>query len=678
MSPIAERRSTCYMCTADCEIRVSTDGDEIHALEMPDCVRGHAMLEHRDAPDRLLHPMLRRSRSAAWSRATWDASLDDLATSLLACRREHGPESVVFAVGYTKEVRPYVQRLAYLFGSPHYVTESSCCFASAYVAATLNFGEAYGYFLGPSRANRPETRCRLVWSNNPAASQLPYERHHLLQDNANCPVILVDPRRTSLADHAAIHLQLRPGTDGALALGLAHVILHEGLEDAQFLAQHAFGFDRYRDYVQEFTPSRVREITGVETETLVAAARLYATSRPAQITISPNATTHHSNGFQNHRAILLLAALTGNLDVIGGNRPWPQRLLAKDITLRSELLPTISAERVPQLGQDRFPIFTSHYPEGQGMELADAIESGRIRAVVSIGMNVMMWPHSRRLASALRHVEHFAICDFQPSPTLELATHCFPAATHLERDALIVAGNGKVRRRPAVVRPRGEARSDTELVFGLAERLGLAARFWNGDIAASFEERLEPTGLHLGDLGDSGDPVELPIPKLPERGHTDAGFGTPSGLVEFVSSRLEDAGYDGLPVYREPYWSPVSRPDLARDYPLVLTTGGRSPVYTHSQGRNLESLRRREPEARVQISPADAAARAIGDGDEVVVSSPIGQIVLKAWVTSIVPAGVVQCPFRPVRDPQGRPSRLTTRATSASAMRRLLESDDGP
>lgn len=643
MSEVKQLRSTCYMCTADCEIRVETDGHEILALEMPDCVRGHAMLEQRDADDRLLHPRMRGSCTDPWVQVPWDAALDDLAGRLHRVRERHGPESVVFAVGYTKEARPYLQRLAYLFGSPHYVTESSCCFAAGHVAASLTLGEDYAYFLGPSRANRPETRCRLVWSNNPGLSQLPYEKHHLLQDHPDCSMVVVDPRRTSLAERATVHLQNRPGTDGALALGLAHVILEEGLEDAALVAEHAHGFERYRAYVRAFAPPRVSQITGVAPDAIVRAARLYGTSRPAQITISPSATTHHSNGFQAHRAILLLAALTGNLDVVGGNRPWGHRVRAKDVTLHAERLPELT-RRTPPLGEDRFPIFTGHYPEAQGMLLAEAIESGQVRAVVSIGLNVMMWPNSKRLARALQGLECFAVSDFEPSPTLDLATHAFPAATHLERESLIVAGAGKVRRRPAVVQPRGEARSDADLLFALADRLGLAGEFWNGDVAASFDERLATTGLRLADLGDSGVPVDVPVADPPERAYLQTGFATPSGKIEFVSSRLEEAGYDGLPLYEEPFWSPISRPDLAVDYPLVLTSGGRSNTYTHSQGRRFASLRKREPVPRVQISPADAEARGIQEGNEVAVSSPLGRIVMTAWVTSMVPAGVVHCP----------------------------------
>lgn len=629
--------STCYMCSNDCPITVVSDGDDILSIDHPDCVRAEAMLEQRTSQRRWIRPRLRASAADPWREVSRADALSAIAQKLLDIRRRHGPESVVFAVGYTKEVRPHLQRLAHAFGSPHYITESSCCFSSGSVAAALTLGKEYDYYLAPGRTRYSESRCRLVWSTNPAESQLPYERHHLIVDAPEVPTIVVDPRRTGLAEAACLHLMLRPGTDGALAHGLAHVIFGDGLEDEEFLDRFAYGLDAYREYVSDFSPEETARITWVGAEEIIAAARLYATSRPAQITISPNATTHHSNGFQNHRAVLLLSAICGNLDVEGGNRPWGHRLREASIDLSAAEIDSLA----PPLGAEEFPLFVEEYGEAQGMLLAKAIESGEVKAVFSVGMNLMMWPNSARLRKALRSLELFSVCDYFETPTVEAATAFLPAATHLERQALIVSGSGRVRYRPAAVAPRGGAMGDTELIFELARYLGLEERFWRGDIHASYDDRLKGVGLTFEDLPKDGEPVSMDLPAPRERAYLRTGFGTPTGKVEFVSTVLEDAGYDGLPIYREPYWSPVSAPDVARCYPLVLTSGGRSRTYTHSQGRELETLRQREPEPRLQISRADAAARDIVDGDRVRLCSPLGAITLKAWVTDVVSPGVV-------------------------------------
>ena len=632
--------STCYACTTNCPITVVSDGGVIASIDHPACVRATGMREQREHASRIIHPILRDRVGGAARTVTIAQALAHTTHTLREVRARHGAAAVAFAAGYTKEARPYLQRLCYLFGSPHYLTESSCCFSSGYVAAAVTLGKEYGYLLVPARARSPATRCRLVWSNNPEASQIPYACHHLLADASSVPTIVVDPRSTSLARAARIHLQPRPGTDGALALGLAHVMLAEGLHDRAFVARHAHGFEDFRRYTDEFPPAQVAAITGIPPERIVEAARLYATHRPAQITISPNATTHHTNGFQNHRAILLLAALTGNLGIEGGNRPWLDRVEEKDVTLHDELLPGLSAP----VGAQAFPVFVAHYDEAQGMVLAEAIERGEIRALVGIGLNVMMWPSSSRLRRALERLDVFATSDFFSNPTTDAASVVFPAATHLERQALIVGGNGRIQYRPAAVPPRGEAIGDTELVFALARGLGLESEFWGGDIARSYDERLARTPFRFADLPPNGESVRAPPPRAPERGHEVSGFGTPTGKVEFVSTTLERYGLAGLPRYEEPYWSPVRTPELFRDYPLVLTSGGRSNVYTHSQGRELAALRTLEPDPRVQLHPDDARARGIEAGDWVEISSPLGCVRMRAMPTNEVQRGVVHAP----------------------------------
>jgi len=632
--------STCYMCTEDCPITVLSDGEDILSIQHPDCVRAEGMLEQRTSRLRQVNARIRSSLQDPWREVSRGQAVSATARALLEVRERYGAQAVAFVAGFTKEARPYLQRLAHCFGSSHYLTESSCCFGSCFVAASVTLGKEYDYFLGPSRTRYSATRCRLVWSTNPTESRLPYDKHHLITDASEWATIVVDPRRTPLAEAARIHLQLRPGTDGALALGMAQVILEEGLEDKEFLRSYAHGLDAYQRYVRGFTPDKTARITGIPPERIVAAARLYATSRPAQITISACATTHHSNGFQNHRAILLLAALCGNLDIEGGNRPWGHRCREASVDLSAEEVASLG----PPLGAQKHPVFVEHQGEGQAMLLAEAIESGDVRAVFSIGMNVMMWPNSHRLRKALGSLEFFSVCDFFETPTGDLATTFLPAATHLERQALIVSGSGRVQYRPAAVAPLGDAMGDTELIFEMAGALGMDGHFWGGDIHASFDARLAGVGLSFESLPASGEPLFVDIREPEERGYLRNGFGTPTGKVEFVSTILEDAGHEGLPLYREPYWSPVSTPGVAEDYPLVLTSGGRSKNYTHSQGRQLETLRSREPKPRLQMNPSDAEVRSIGDGDEVRLSSPLGAITLQAWITDVMPPGVVSAP----------------------------------
>lgn len=635
------KRTSCYQCTTDCGFDAHIDEKgRILRLTGPDCDRGAAQLDVQYHRERVLHPL--RREGGALRPIGWDVALDSISQSLLQVRREYGAESVAFVVGYTKEARPYLQRLAHAFGSPNYMTESSCCFSATHVAAEVNFGSDFGYFLAASRADVSKTRCLLVWSTNPFESSIPYDRHFAMQDRPGRVRIVVDPRRTPLAEKADIHLQIRPGTDGALALGMHHVLFKNGWVDQPFLDRWGHGVAEFRRYAGEFSPERVAEICRIPAGQIVEAARLYGTLQPAQIVISPNSTVHHSNGFQNHRAILLLPAVTGNLDRQGGNQRFIKKIAPKPVDLFEERIESLP----PRIGQERFPVWCAHYPEAQAMLLSDAILDGKpypVRAVVGIGMNVMMWPHSARLSRALRNLDLFALVDFFHTPTTALAEFVLPAATSLEREALITWGKGRVVYRQAAVPPEGEARSDAQILIDLGCRLGMADQFWRGDFRASVRERLE--GIPEVSLERALDqPNGISVREgdvLPDRAYESMGFKTPSGKIEFDSDELRGHGIDGLPVYREPAESPVSTPEVAKTFPLILTSGGRSRNFTHSQHRQIPSLREKEPDPRIQIHPQDAAARGIGDGDWVRASSPRGAVNFKAWVTDRVAPGVV-------------------------------------
>ena len=637
---VTTRHTTCYQCTVECGFIATIDENgRVIDLAGPDCRRGAAQLDLQYHEDRLLHPLKRTPTGL--KRVSWDAALDEIAERLNDAKVRYGPESVAFISGFTKEARPYLQRLAHAFGSPNFMTESSCCFSAGFVAGELNFGKEFGYFLGGSRVDSPKTRTLVAWSSNPVESSLFGDRHFAMRERNDRALVVVDPRRTPLAEKADVHLQIRPGTDGALALGLHHLVFEHGSEDRSFLNEWASGLPAFREYVKGFTPERVAEICRVSADDVREAARLYCTRSPAQLPLSAEATVHHTNGVQNHRAILLLPAVTGNLEIDGGNRRFVERIRPRPV----DLFDTIG-ELPARIGVERFPVWCAHYPEAHAMPLADAILEGRpypIKAVLAIGMNVMMWPNSRRLAKALDSLDTFVTADFFHTPTTELADLVLPAATSLERAALIASGNGRVVFRQAAVQPEGEARADAQMLIDLGCRLGMADRFWHGDYLASIKERLQGIPeLTLDQL--VAEPPGLTVPGAevhPERAYETRGFKTPSGKIEFESEELRRHGYPALPLYEEPAESPVSTPGLASEYPLVLTSGGRSRNFTHSQHRNVTWLRELEPQARIQIHPDDAAARGVTDGDAVLVSSPRGAVTFRAWVTDVVAPGVV-------------------------------------
>lgn len=656
LSPNTLKHTTCYECDANCAFTVTLNpqGDAVAVDGLPNCPRGQMQLERQYHAERLLYPLKRvgAKGSGQFERISWDEALDTIVAELNKAKAKYGAPAVGFFAGYTKEARPQLQRLAHAFGSPNYLTESGCCFSATMVAEKLT----YGYKLKTtSTVESPKTKCVLVWSTNASGSIPPFENHHLAKKKKNRKMIVVDPRRTKTAELADIHLQIRPGTDGALALGFHHLIFANGWQDQAFLDEWANGLEAFREYIHEFTPSRVAEICGIQETDLRAAVDMFATVLPSQIAMSPTSTVQHSNGFQNHRAMILLSAVLGMIDREGGNRFFNDKVLPKPI----ELFDVCVKELPPRIGDEVFPIWTKYWPAGQSMLMPDCILDGKpqpLRALLAMGINTAMWANSKRMEHALSTLDFFAVSDFFHNPATLQADIVLPAATSLERPALIAypgcAYQGEVKYRHQALPPRGEAKPDGQIFLEIGVRLGMAEQFWHGDLEASWAEMAEGLPKEVREQAyakPEGVIVYSPvIEELVERGFLDAdrqwrinGFKTATGKIEFDSVELKQKGYDGLPTYREPTESPLSTPELLPDYPLVLTSGGRQKYFTHSQQHNVAPMLKLDPYPRVQIHPDDAAARQIQHGDTVEISSRRGKVVFRAEVTDKMKQGVV-------------------------------------
>lgn len=651
------KRTTCYECDANCLFDVTIDDNGVATkVEGPECPRGQAQLDRQYHPDRLLYPLKRVGPKGAgkFERISWDAALDAIVDGLNQTKQAHGAPACGFFAGYTKEARPQLQRLAHAFGSPNYLTESGCCFSATMVAEKLTLGYK---IKTTSTVASPKTRCLLVWSTNPVGSIMPFEKHPINRRKPGQAMIVVDPRRTPPAEIADIHLQIRPGTDGALALGFHHLIFKNNWHDQAFLEQWASGVEAFREYVRDFPPERVADICAIDARDLIRAAELFATQSPAQIALSPTATVQHSNGFQNHRALILLSAVTGNLDREGGNRFFNDKIKPKPI----ELFDVCVNELPPRIGDEVFPIWTRYWPAAQSMLMPDCILEGKpqpMRALLAMGINTAMWADSKRMQRALGALDFFACSDFFHNPATLQADIVLPAATNLERPALIAypgcAYQGEVKYRRQALPPRGEARPDAQIFLDLGVRLGMGERFWHGDLEASWAEVAEgldeevrkgaynnPDGVTvfapaIDDLIDAGFLEGDRLYRL-------RGFPTASGKVEFDSIELREAGFEGLPVWQEPFESPVATPDIAQEFPLVLTSGGRQKWFTHSQQHNVEGMVAHDPLPRVQIHPDDARVRGIVQGDRVWVRSRRGAVIFQAAVTEEIKPGVVHC-----------------------------------
>jgi anaerobic selenocysteine-containing dehydrogenase len=608
------------------------------------CSKGNANRQYVYHKDRIRTPLVRKGDRFTGSLVpvSWEDALDLIAYRLSKIKAESGPESIIFYVGFPKWQRPFVKRLALGFGSPNFCTESSVCQKARYLANGLNYG-ALG---APDIAH---SKLLVVWSGNPFYSNTTIVRGLLDARKKGLKIIDVGPLITPLTAHADIHLRIRPGTSGALALGMAHVMIEEGLYDREFVENYTLGFEEYRAYVAGFTPSVSEEITGVPSQSIVDAARLYATTKPACMLNSPNATTHHTNGLQNTRALIALVGLTGNYDVEGGNplvKPAylnvANGLVTRDLEFEQ---PRPWNDLPPRIGQDRYPAWCRVVSEAQALHMPFQIESSKpypLRGMLAFGLNTRMWPGCDFMEANLKKLDFIVDTDIFMTDSARLADVVLPACTSLERSELKFYAEKYVIWTEPAVKPLWESRPDTDIIFDLAKRMVPEDALMQKGYEACVNWILEPAKLTVEELKKHPAGYAVPDVRMPPfRKYRKNGFSTPSGKMEFTSTILAETGHDALPVYKEPKLSPRSTPEVARLFPLILTTGARLPMFIHSRTFRLGWTQSLRPDPMVDMNPADAKVRGISQEDWVNLSTQRGSIKVRANLTETVPPGVV-------------------------------------
>lgn len=663
-APEEVRYTYCDMCNhvPKCGIAATVKDGKIVRVESRDkypaspiCAKGLASLQELYDPHRLTAPMVRTNEKGTgtpeWKEITWEEAYERIASEFNRVKEEYGPEKVLFYCGDPKEPRGAMARVATLFGSPCYGAESSTCAAATWISAWLTMG-ALSMGTDPSDA----TASALVWSLNPAWSQ-PYRFGQMMKHKERgCKFVVVDPRITpTVTGLADIHLQLRPGTDGALAAGFLHVMFRDGMYDRDFAENWTHGLPELQAYVEEYTPERVEEITGVPAEKLEAAVKLIYENAPSTLVSSSAGACHATNVGNFQRAVFQIISLMGSLDVPGGmaiSPGLPFDYTATTAGLRLEGLYEEKNLFDLRPDKDDFPVWAHYNKMIQVNRLPEYVAEGKIRAGVLLGANAMMWPQTPLYQEAIKNMEFTVAIDYYMRPwTHDYVDMLLPAAMCYERMAPIAVFGRKIFLREPVVEPAGQAREDWRILLELGCALGFEEECFGGSVEAALEDMMAGSGLGitLADLREHPEGYDVPgEPTEPRHYETgglrkdgEPGFNTPTGKVELVSTVLEQYGFEGLPVYEEPVYSPVSTPELAMDYPLVLNSGGRVPYYTHSKLRDLPWLNQFMPEPVVRLHPTDAEARGIADGDPVRVFNQFGEVAMKAELSNIVLPGAV-------------------------------------
>ncbi len=593
-------------------------------------------------PDRLKYPLRRTGKrgEGKWQRISWDEALDEIASRVQAIKDEHGAEAIALGTGTGRHHIRWVSRFAHALGTPNWCEPGFAqCFHPRVNTTILTFGDfPVCDFTG---GTAPE--CIVYWGHNPLNSgpdgETRFDARESLKGNPK--IIVVDPRSTQLAKRADIWLQLRPGTDDALALAMLHAIIEEKLYDAAFVEQWTHGFDALAERVRDYSPEWAAPITWVPAEKIRAAARLYAATKPSMMEWGC-AIEHTPNCIQTIRAISMLPALTGNIDVPGG---WVFGVkgLGKFPSLIENLSPEMNAKR---LGADRFKMLAGEgadLPAAHIPTLLQAMREGLpypVKAFLVFGNNTLTtYANAKQAYESLLKLDLLVVADLFMTPTAELADIVLPAASWPELTTLAglptVAANVIFAQQKSV--QIGECKADEEIFIELARKMNLPVG------TESLEEVLEAQLLSGGSGKTFAELAETGFHKLPFRygKYKEGGFKTPSGKIELYATRLEAMGYDPLPYYEEPPESPLSTPDVAKDFPLVLTTGARIPFFFNSEHRQLPRLRKAHPDPLVEIHPETAAPLGIKNGDWVWIETLRGKIQQRAKVTTDVDPKVI-------------------------------------
>jgi len=719
---------------------VKIEGDPDHPWNQGRlCARALAMTQYIEHPKRLRRPLKRVGERGQdqWQEISWEEAFDIIEKRMKEIRREHGPESVVFSMGTGRDIGPWICMLAYAYGSPNvmFALSGNACYSPRIAALDTFQGDYCVFDAGqwfPDRYEDPRFKvpeCMIVWGYNIPATCPDNLFGHWIIDlmKRGTKIISVDPRLSWFASRAKYWLQLRPGTDAALAMGMLKVILDEGLFDREFLEKWTNGahllredtgrllrerdlrpggrdenfvawdekgagpvvwdtkelhydvkdpmpalsgrwevfladgrkvschtvWDAFRAEVDKYPLHEVEKITKVPAELIAKAARFYAKSKPASIQwgvpidMTPGITPLC-------HAIASLWALTGNLDVPGGNviSRFAFDAVAYALPGAEGVIRLKSKEQDrPRIGADRYGPFNRFIWRTQTDLTLEQIFTGKpypikglwfqaCNPLGGIGLDPKQW------RDALERVDFIVVVDLFMTPTAQYADVVLPAATFLEKDGVRTwwIPLQSINRAVKV----DDCRPDVEINFELARRFDPDFR-WR-DIYELFDDIIRPSGMSFRELQEKGwaFPPEG-HPSHPYRRHEKGllrpdrkpGFQTPSGKFELYSSIREEWGLEPLPHHEEPPFTPVSRPDLAKDYPLILSTGRRSPAFFHSEHRMIPWLRAIDPDPVVEIHPDTASEHGIGNGQWVWVENWQGRAKLKAKVSPIVPRWMV-------------------------------------
>ena len=670
-------KSLCYFCHANCGVLAYVkDGDVIKIEGDPDyssqgglCCRGTSALLHVNHPARINHALKRvgEKGEGKWEQIPYDQAIQEVADKLNQIKAESGAEAVASAGGTTRTDDWARRRFLNQFGTPNGFHNALLCWIPTFMAETCVAGWS------PFETDLGAAKCLILWGMNPGASTLGGMNGYTDLQKAGLKIIVVDPRYSETASKADLWLPLRPGTDAALALAMLRTIIYEGLYDFDFVNQWCDGFEELKAHVKEYTPEWAAPITWLDADQIRQAARMYATNRPGCIQWGCTWDQIGRASTTGSHAIALIRAICGNLDVPGGDgMPGPSLGFLTDEEMEAnECLP--EEQKAKQIGSNKFKLTswpgyqlisdnakrtwgktlpTEWFCEAHGPSVFKAILTGdpyQVRALIVNATNpVNSYGDAKMTLAALKKCEFLVTVDYWMTPTALFSDYVFPAAGALERPTIVThyGATDSIMGGRRAMQPKYDRHTD--MVFW--RKLGLACGQdpamwpWETEEEAYFHI-LQPLGLPISNYDEFVDRVRMYYPPLHQNKFvTNGGFWTPTGKVECNSTILRELGYAGMPTYVGCCENEIDTPEIAEEYPIVLTTGGGFMPYHHSEHFQMQAIRYLYPDPYFSINPELAEKLNISYGDWCWIETRRGRIKMRANVEPEVHPNVVFAP----------------------------------
>jgi anaerobic selenocysteine-containing dehydrogenase len=638
-------QTLCRQCGMHCGVNVhirdgrivGVSGQKEHPVNRGSiCVKGKVAGELFYHKDRLLKP-LKKNPDGSFEEISRDRALDEIAEKILHIRETYETRSVGVwkgeGIGYLQE-EDYARRFIHAFGSPNYMSNDSACFNGRY----LGFLLVHGFW--NSHPEFEHADLTILWGTNLQASHPTYMREIAKAQKRGAKLIAIDPRLNKTTRKADLVARPRPGTDGALAWGICRRLIQTKAYDQEFITKHCLGFDAFARYADKFTPPYVQQQTGVDRSTLRAIADMIVENLP-RITIFPGiGLEHHENGVNDVRTLACLAAMCGTLDIKGGFT-WPEPLGERKLSLCEE----VSLRHEKPIGADRFPALYDYRWECHTMTAMDyMLGQGEypLKGIVMTAANpAVNNPNTQKVVRALSSLDLLVVNDLFLTETAKLAHYVLPAATFLERSELHFYPEYQsvaLTRRVAEV---SGVHDEYSLWHDLAHRLGFGQQYfpWENEEQVN-RWILEPTGITLEELQNH--PAGIVYTPVRYKKYETRPFPTQSGKVEFTSRYLKEHNLPEISEYLPPRY--LRQP--SEDFPFVLNTGARNPLYYHSRYHNIARFSKAFPNVEMEMNPEDARQMGIEDAERVRVKSEIGEVEVRVKIVDAaqILSGFVEIP----------------------------------